>query len=561
MCGLAGVWAPSWDPLRRTDLTEAMLARLRHRGTDDRHTLSTASSTLGATRLSIVDLAAGRQPMASDDGQVIVAQNGEIYNHAELRAQLTAAGQVFRSTCDTEVLLRGYLAWGWPTLLKRLRGMFAVAVVDEGQRCVHLARDPFGIKPLYLAPLDDGRAWAFASELRALLAPGLVPLRLRPEAVSQLLLRGWVPGRAPLVESVERMPPGHEVTLGQGTPRPFWQPPTAPRPQTGTIDDAVDALDAVLSDSVHWHLGGDVPVGLLLSGGVDSSLIAALAARQGCKRSFGLEVGGAGGAAAATAAALDLQHVAVVLTEDDCLAALDEVLAAVDEPLGDPRQIPSWLLARAAGREMRVVLAGHGADVLFGGYALYAAPSMSARWIAPPELVARLNPGGGGGRVDEDLLPVAHREAQFKDLSSWQPDSLLLQFDRTTMIHGVEGRTPFVDIEVAAYALGLPHNLLYRDSQGKWLLRRLAERLLPAGVAARPRTPWRLPLDDWLRGPLYQRCRAAFADEASDSQCGLDGTLLLRLLEAHRDGTAGLAPVLWTAYGLLDWQHRQAARD
>ncbi len=387
MCGIAGLVASrpiSDEPVR------CMVDAMRHRGPDDAGVEAPAPGVvLGSARLSIIDLSpAGHQPMADDDGRVWIVFNGEIYNFLQLRSDLEARGHRFRSRADTEVVLHAYIEWG-PDCGNRLRGMFAFAVFDgrrtgpggEGS-AIFLARDHLGIKPLYFTVRDG--VLAFASEVRALLASGLVPRALSPHGLAAYLLWGSAAEPLTLVDDIRSLPPGHRmlVRLGSGvletSPEPYWHlQPHDGRSISGSLGGAVASVRSLLEDSIRLHLVADVPVGVFLSSGVDSTAIAALAARASggidtVTVVFPEDVAYSEAALARqTAQHLGTRHHEVALTGPEMLRRLDEAVAALDQPSMDGANtyFVSWG-AREAG--LKVALSGLGGDELFGGYATFA---------------------------------------------------------------------------------------------------------------------------------------------------------------------------------------------
>ena len=371
MCGIAGVV----DPAGALDLGPA-LAALTHRGPDDEGRWQGPGVALGARRLSIIDVAGGHQPLANEDGAVVAVQNGEIYNYVELIAELEGLGHHFRSHCDTEVLVHAWEAWG-PECVQHFRGMFALAIYDVRQQCLFLARDRFGIKPLYVQ--QTNHRLAFASELPALLA--LLPSKptLNPGPLPYLLSLGWVPGPETLYEGINSLAPGHSLLatpIGVSTTR-YWQPTP---PATGALSrpsDLTDRLTEALDESVRLHLRSDVPVGALLSGGLDSSLLVALMRRTGHPDLHTFNIGFDDTAydetpyARLAAEHLEVQHHTLRFAAEafDLLPAL---VTSYGQPVGSATHIAIWLLYRACAEAgLKVILTGEGADELFGGYQWY----------------------------------------------------------------------------------------------------------------------------------------------------------------------------------------------
>ncbi|MBL8725917.1 MAG: asparagine synthase (glutamine-hydrolyzing) [Planctomycetes bacterium] len=390
MCGIAGAIGPIAPNL--VAAVAAASARQRHRGPDDAGEwqsgpVGTRGALFGFRRLAILDLSAlGHQPMVDTDTGNAIAFNGEIYNFAELRTELQGRGVVFRSGTDTEVILRGYAHWGRDTIA-RLRGMFALAIWDARRHRVLVARDRLGIKPLYwtrVAPPGGPPAVAFASELRSLLATGLVERRLQPSALASYLWHGYVAGDASLVDAVQQLPPGHLAEVDPAAPDVvpirYWQPPRA-----APVADGAEQLAAELRTAVRQHLISDVPLGVFLSGGIDSSAVAAMAAEAvggAAVRTFNVSFDEAdfdeSSHARAVATALGTQHQEVRVSAAYFRQHLDTALSAIDQPTFDG--INTWFVSRATREHgVTVALAGTGGDELFGGYRSFRDVPRSAR--------------------------------------------------------------------------------------------------------------------------------------------------------------------------------------
>ncbi|MCW2991008.1 MAG: hypothetical protein JWM73_1602, partial [Solirubrobacterales bacterium] len=394
MCGIAGLLSLDGAAVDPAPLA-AMLDALRHRGPDDEGRWSDGPIALGARRLAIIDLAGGHQPIASEDGSVVVVQNGEIYNPEALREQLHRAGHRFATRCDTEVRVHGYEEWGAEGLLERLRGMFAIAVWDGRERRLTLARDRFGIKPLYWA-VQDGRV-AFASELKGLRRAGLRE-EIDHDALEAYLAFNSIPAPLTIFRDVAKLPPGHLITVAAGGApqvrewcRPM--PARADALRTGTEDELAAELRERLRDSVRAHLIADVPVGVFLSGGVDSGALTALAAEETPGRvstfSIGFEEESFDelGLARLVAERYGTDHNELVVNPD-AVTLLPEIVAAFDEPFADSSALPTYAVSRLAAGHVKVALSGEGADVLFGGYFCYVADVLAA-WLGGPARVAR----------------------------------------------------------------------------------------------------------------------------------------------------------------------------
>ena len=376
MCGIAGLFSPKLAQPEREAAVARMVQRQIHRGPDDRGFHSSGDATIGMCRLAIIDPANGHQPMTSPDGRFTLVFNGAIYNYAALKTEFAAAGWPFRTNCDTEVLLAAFALQG-PACLPRLRGMFAFAVWDERERTLFAARDPLGIKPLYYARLPDP-GLAFASELNALLASGRVAREIDPASVGEYLAWFSVPAPRTIYRGIANLPPGHSLTVdaaGLVLTQPWWHLPAPVQPDkaAGNYQDFIHGLRHQLEDTIRAHRVADVPVGAFLSGGLDSTAIVGLMAKNSGKKlkTFSIVFGEAGfseqASARLAAQAFDTEHHEDLLTGARVAADLPRLLASYDQPTGDG--INTWYASQAArAGGVTVALSGLGGDELFGGY-------------------------------------------------------------------------------------------------------------------------------------------------------------------------------------------------
>jgi asparagine synthase (glutamine-hydrolysing) len=497
MCGIAGV-------LNGERLATDLIAALAHRGPDGIRTESLPGANLAHARLSIIDLEGGWQPLHAA-GSVVVG-NGEIYNYLEL-AEDHGLGPLLATGSDFEPLLHLYAREG-PDAFRRLRGMYAFCLVGGDGR-TWLVRDPFGIKPLYLLERDG--AVIFASEPRAFLAAGLIDPVMDASAAEDLLGLSYTTGEATIFPALRRMAPGEilEVTPAGLVPHPGRPclPARAPR-REGDESALVDRLDAVLEESVRVHQRSDVPYGLFLSGGVDSAAIAALMARLSdhpvTAFTCGFDAEGAAderGQAERVARALNLDWREVRFDETEFWRLLPRVALALDDPTADYAALPTYRLAEAARDSLRVVLTGEGGDELFGGYGRYRRALRPAllggRPAEPrpdhPEVLARWREAG---RPPRGLSPL--QSAQWSDVATWLPNDLLIKLDRCLMANGLEGRTPFLDPEVADFAFTLPDRFKVRGRFGKYLLRSWLARTCPAAAPWARKQGFTVPVEAWI---------------------------------------------------------------
>lgn len=581
MCGIAGLaLAPGAPPVEPATL--AMLAdALAHRGPDGAGHSLVGRVALVHRRLAIIDVAGGDQPLFA--GAAALVANGEIYNFHELRAALPEVSFATGSDCEPPLHLwlrdpRGYA--------EQLRGMYAIAIHQRSDRSVTLSRDPFGIKPLYYAPLvgRDGTALgvAFASEAQALLAAGLVERRVRPAARAELLQLQFTTGAETIFPGLFRLLPGETLRISDGriverrrlAALPEGSPEEISQPQ------ALLRLDHALMESVALHQQSDVPYGLFLSGGVDSAALLAVMARLNDRPVQCFTAGFAAGAAAderaeaaALARAVGAEHHSLEVTADMVWAHLPAIVAAMDDPAADYAVIPSWFLARQAAASVKVVLSGEGGDEVFAGYGRYRS-AMRPAWLGGRLMRARGSfdglsvlrveaSGWRDGIAAAEAAAVAGSGAarsrlalaQATDMVDWLPHDLLLKLDRCLMAHGVEGRTPFLDQAVAAAAYRLPDRLKVRRHgarlQGKWLLRQWLATALPAARPFAPKQGFTVPVGAWIAAEAGRlgalvAARPAIAAIAKPSRVAA----LFRAADSRREGFAA-----WTLLFYALW-HR-----
>ncbi len=517
MCGIAGLCLSSTAPPPDPAVLGRMIRALAHRGPDGTGHIVVGRVALAHNRLAIIDLHTGDQPLFA--GPATLVANGEIYNYRELRADLPEV--VFATASDCEPALHLWRREG-SAYAQHLRGMFAIAIHERGARSVTLTRDPFGIKPLYTAPTASGLA--FASEPQALLEAGLVERRLRPAARDELLQLQFTTGAETIFEGISRVLPGETLTCSDGHILERQHRAALPEGGPETIDEsaALERLDRALEESVLLHQRSDVPYGMFLSGGIDSTALLVMMARLNNQPvlafTAGWDVPGVADErehAAAVARAVGAQHEPVEITEAMVWEHLPEIVSCMDDPAADYAIIPSWFLARRAREEVKVVLCGEGGDELFGGYGRYR-KAMRPWWLGGRVMrgrgnfdgvdVLRRRPAGwrDGYAASEQRAQDGDRSrlgaAQAADMADWLPHDLLLKLDRCLMAHAVEGRTPFLDPAVAAASFRLPDELKVRQRTGKWLLRRWLEKHLPVAHPFAPKRGFTVPVGQWIIG-------------------------------------------------------------
>jgi asparagine synthase (glutamine-hydrolysing) len=517
MCGIAGLilstGAPPPDPVVISRLIDA----LHHRGPDGTGHAVVGRVALLQNRLAIIDLVTGDQPFFS--GSATLVANGEVYNYRELRDAMPDVR--FATNSDCEPPLHYWLRDG-ADYASQLRGMYAIAIHERQQHSVTLTRDPFGIKPLYIAQVTGGLA--FASEAQALLEAGLVQRRVRPAAREELLQLQFTTGADTIFEGIQRVLPGETITCADGhildRRRISWIPEGGP--ENIDEDAALARLDRALEESVDLHQRADVPYGMFLSGGVDSATLITLMARLNKEpvRAFtaGFDTPGAADErehAAAVAKAVGAHHDSIEVTEAMVWEHLPEIVACMDDPAADYAIIPTWFLARRARQDVKVVLTGEGGDEIFAGYDRYrkairpwwrGGRTMWARGSFDKVPVLRTQPStwrdgmaaAEARALDSGMSRLA--AAQATDMTDWLPNDLLLKADRCLMAHAVEGRTPFLDKGVAAAAFRLPDGMKVRDGVGKWILRKWLEKNLPMARPFAPKQGFTVPVGEWIKG-------------------------------------------------------------
>ena len=593
-----------------------MAQTMVHRGPDSAGLAIEGPVGLAARRLSIIDLEHGDQPLTNEEGDVVVVQNGEIVNFRQLRAELESAGHRFRTDGDTEVLAHLYEQHGLD-FAERLRGMFAIAIWDVRRRRLVLARDPFGIKPL--VHWSGPETFAFASDLRGLRrAPGFAA-EIDPEAVDAYLTFNSVPGPMTILRGARKLPAGHLLVWEPGSPprtSRFSRPAPAARDALRDEDEAVLAAELLerLRGSVRAHLVADVPVGILLSGGVDSGTLAALASEASRDPVATFSIGFAEqsfnelGRAREVARRYGTNHNELVL-EPDAVELLPRLVAAFDEPFGDSSALPTFLVAELAARQVKVVLSGEGADEMFGGYYTYVADRLGP-WMRRPAgivrpLVERLpsssrkvslefkakrfvrgaelpplerhlawkglrsrdarSPSLAAAVADADpLAPYRERYAETEgaeslarlqdaDLGIYLVDDLLVKTDRASMAHSLETRVPFLDREVAELALALPRRARVRGLSKKRLLRRAVRPLLPRAVVDGTKQGFSAPVAAWLRGGMETFARDVLAPETLRRHGLLDPAATTGLLDRHVRREEDLSREIWGLLALTLW--------
>lgn len=615
MCGIAGYAGHGFH----LDNASDVLNKLHHRGPDDRGSieLSVANKNiwLGQTRLSILDLStAGHQPMSSRDGRWWVTFNGEIYNHLDIRSSLSGS---FKGHSDTETLVEGLSRWGIEQLLPKLNGMFAFCAVDTQSDKLYLVRDPFGIKPLYFE--ESGAAISFASEVRALRSISHSTATIDHESLQTFLTLRYVPSPRTLWKGIQRLPAGHCLVHDLATNTSALNCFITPTRDTfkGTVEDAVNAYHEQLSLAVQRQLLSDVPVGILLSGGIDSALVAALAKEHGrilpC-----FSVGFGGGHtecelddAAETAAVLGFPFTPITVSPDELWDAVPGIIASVEEPLGTTSILPMWYLVHKAHENVTVVLTGQGSDEPWGGYTRYQSEVIRSLLPLPgmlrgvalladkiprlPELFERalrcMPVHDTARRFEEAYVLFSHNERKMLtgnsgdgnaigDIERWlkwlEPvickpvekmmridsrmnlaDDLLIYGDKISMATALETRVPMLDIELVSFIESLP--IEYRVGLGtrKVVHKKMAQAFLPHSIVHRKKKGFQVPFGTWICGEWKDRVSGVLFEENSPYSTMINVKSVKQLWDAHIRGTHDNSRKLYALFILAVWWKQQ----
>ena len=654
MCGVAGFWDSKrrYDRERLSTIIGPMLDQLRHRGPDRGGTFidETTGLALGVRRLAINDLSSdGDQPMRSSCGRWTITLNGEIYNFQTLRRELEADGARFRGHADTEVLLKLIERHGLDEALRRSVGMFAFALWDNERRSLTFVRDRLGKKPLYLGWM--GGQLVFGSELKALAVHPGFSAEVNRDAMALFLLHQYVPAPHSIWHGIFKLPPGTSLTMTETDLKrgrdllelvePYWL--IRDIAERGARDElvidqqgAIERADELLKLAVNERMIADVPLGTFLSGGIDSSLVAALMQENAAKPirtftvGFNEEEFSEAEQASKVARHLGTDHTEFLLTPEETLDVVLDLPDIYDEPFADPSQVPTYHVAKLARGDVTVCLSGDGGDEVFGGYGRYQmAASLDRRFGRMPSPLRQLTatmlcalspaswdsmfsalPAGAGlphglkGGLSGDrlhklagLMRITDPDARYAamvtmqthaigaaidggslqppmgdverphidsylhrmmyyDTVTYLPDGILVKVDRASMSVGLEVRSPLLDHRLIEFAWRLPADYKLRGTQGKWLLRQLFERHLPASLADRPKQGFSVPISDWLRGPLRDWAEALIEPGRLSREGFLDPDYVQQKWREHRDGTRNWGPFLWCILMFQAWHTR-----
>ena len=578
-----------------------------HRGPDDNGEFIDTNVAMGFRRLSIIDLEGGHQPLSYDNQRYWITFNGEIYNYIELREMLAKQGYEFQTDSDTEVLLAMYVRYG-EEAVKHLRGMFDFVIWDTQEKVLFGARDHFGIKPLYYAQVGD--KFYYASENKAIYSQLQKDQRtFDKDALQDYMTFQFVPEPETLTKEIRMLQPGHYFIKRPGEDikikRYFYaQFKPVDRPE----DEYVKKVRDVLIDSVKAHMRADVPVGSFLSGGIDSSIVVAIAKDLNPNLetiSVGFEREGYSelDVAQETADKLGVKNFSSVITPEEFMKTFPHFVWSMDDPLADPAAVPQYFLAKEARKRVKVALTGEGADELFGGYKIYHEPeSLKCFNYTKPingllHKIAEIAPEGMKGKsflmrgttplekryvgnafiFDEEekkqfikdynadhsfdkITAPLYRDSkdydpitrmQFIDMHQWLNGDLLRNADRTTMAHSLELRTPFLDVNVFKVASEIPAKYRIAHGTTKYILRQAAEGIVPAHVLHRPKLGFPVPIRFWLKNEMYDWARQIINDSQTDYL--FNKQYFLQLLEDHRQDKRDNSRKLWTVLTFMMW--------
>ncbi|WP_151640799.1 asparagine synthase (glutamine-hydrolyzing) [Corynebacterium sp. 11A] len=618
MCGLLGMLTAEANAADFQHAVEQALPCMHHRGPDASGTWHDEHAVFGFNRLSIIDLAHSHQPLhwgpEGEPDRYSMTFNGEIYNYIELRETLRKEGYTFHTDGDTETIAVGYHHWG-DKVVEHLRGMFAIAIWDTKEQVLFLARDQFGIKPLYFATTPAGTV--FSSEKKTILsmaeAIGL-ELGLDYRAIEHYVDLQYVPEPESLHEDIRRLESGCFATVRPGenlVQQRYFRPQFNTTPVAkGAEQDLFDRIARALEDSVEKHMRADVTVGSFLSGGIDSTAIATLAKRHnpnlltfttGFEREGYSEVD----VAAESAEAIGVEHIVKIVSPEEYATAIPRIMWYLDDPVADPSLVPLYFVAQEARKHVKVVLSGEGADELFGGYTIYKEPlSLAPFEKVPSPLRAGLRrlgavlPEGMKGKsllergtmtMEERyygnarsfnfeqmqrVIPWASREwdhrevtapiyaesthmdpiarMQHLDLFTWMRGDILVKADKINMAHSLELRVPFLDKEVFAVAETIPHELKIAQSTTKYALRKAMEQIVPAHVLHRKKLGFPVPMRHWLAGDELHGWAQDTINESQTEEI-FNKPKVLKMLAEHRAGSSDHSRRLWTVLAFMVW--------
>jgi asparagine synthase (glutamine-hydrolysing) len=614
MCGIVGICEPGAEAQVDRKVLERATDRLRHRGPDGSGLVFRHNVGLGHRRLSIIDLAGGTQPMSNEEGSVVIVFNGEVYNYRELQRELEDLGHRFASASDTEVIIHAYEEWG-VDCLRRFVGMFVFAIWDERDRSCFIARDRLGKKPLFYHAA--GGRLVFASELKALLEDPRVPTKIDLGALDDYLAYSYVPSDRCILAGVAKLPPAHWMRWKDGSLHieRYWKIDLTPRPELHE-EEWAERVEAALRCSIRLRLRADVPLGIFLSGGLDSSAIAAIASQElgGAVKTFSVGFRHAEfdevRYARLVADRYRTDHHELVI-EDRDVSVIGDVAWHLDEPFGDPSALPTYMVCREARRYVTVCLSGDGGDEVFAGYRRYRdalsysridrLPAGLRRWAS--DALGRVLPRAAWGRGFVDRVGQSGLERYFAQLSeftaderralladhgpetvtegprcfealldeptkdlvarlqridqaTYLPDDILVKVDRTSMHNSLEVRAPLLDHLLVELVNSAPTDLKLRRGRGKYLLRQILRPHLPAPILTRRKLGFGVPIKHWFRGSMQEYARDLLFSADSRAAAFLSRAEMARTIEDHGRGMRDLSRKIWLLLMFEHWCRR-----
>ncbi|MFD2046370.1 asparagine synthase (glutamine-hydrolyzing) [Ornithinibacillus salinisoli] len=610
MCGIVG-FANNEIDLNREKVIQDMMNTISHRGPDSDGYSSDEKVTLGFRRLQIIDLTTdASQPMFNEDGNIALIFNGEIYNYQELMRDLIDKGHIFKSQSDTEVIIHGYEEYGMD-ILQKLRGMFAFSIWDKKEDTLFIARDFFGIKPLYYTQNTSDNALIFGSEIKSFLKYPHFNKELNKDALKPYLTFQYSALDETFFKGVYKLKPGHYMVYknGETTIKPYWD--VNFNREEESMDYYVEKIKQTMQESVNYHRISDVKVGSFLSGGVDSSYITALLKPD---KTFSVGFEDYDGIFNETNIAEDLskklgiENHKKLINADEFFDVIPNVQYHMDEPQSNLSSVPLYFLAELASKHATVLLSGEGADEIFGGYVWYETSKTMQKYEKIPfsirraiSNISKLLPENrittfltkGGQKVEEkfigqakvfeeddalnvlkddykhgpkpvDILRDSYKvvdgkdnvsKMQYVDMKHWLPGDILLKADKMSSAHSIELRVPFLDKEVMEMAGKIPAELKVNDKDTKYVLRKAANDLLPKEWANRPKVGFPVPFRDWIKQEkYYNRVKEIFTSDMSEEFFNTEE--LIKLLDEHYTGEANRARYVWTVYVFLIWYKR-----
>ena len=601
MCGFCGFTGEIVD---RERYLRQMTEAITHRGPDSDGYYMDAGIHMGFRRLSIIDVEGAPQPLYNEDKSLVLMFNGEIYNYQALRAELIELGHTFATEGDGETLIHGYEQWG-ADLLPRLRGMFGFAIWNVAEQSLFIARDYFGIKPMHYTLLDDGRL-VYGSEIKSILLHPDVKKEFNPAALDKYLSFQYSVPTETFFKGIQCLPPAHYLIYkeGQVAVHRYWEPTFDPDEEM-TLEQAVDAIDQVFTDSVAAHRISDVEVGCFLSSGVDSSFVASY---FGGQKAFtvGFDNGqhyNESNYAAELAKEVGIHHFTHIIGEEEYWESLPKVQYYLDQPLADPACVALYFVSKLAAEQVKVVLSGEGADELFGGYRIYHEPFSLRGYQKLPKWLRKAIAGcasilpdvkgksfliRGSKSLEERFIGNANMfskkekskllkdipatnpadytkeyyercegqddvtRMQYLDINRWMVGDILLKADRMSMAHSLELRVPFLDVKVFEVAAKIPVKHRIACGTTKYAMREAAKRHIPASAASKPKLGFPVPIRVWLKqDAYYNKVKEAFTSPAAGQFFNTD--YLVKLLDQHKAGKKDNSRKIWTVYMFLVW--------